>query len=128
MNKNFIPNEFIKIKDKQNKNSVKRGILLLFVVNIILLPINLSSFKESNKPNDENNEISNHIENNDENLNNELLKQINLIDKYSKKANINKNIGEILLEDYNNIDNIDKNFKVQEISRNDKDYVIKIGR
>ena len=85
MNKNFIPNEFIKIKDKENKNSVKRGILLLFVVNIILLPINLSSFKESNKLNDENNEISNHIENNDKNLNNELLKQINLIDKYSKK-------------------------------------------
>ncbi|CUP04494.1 Uncharacterised protein [Clostridium baratii] len=127
MNKNFIPNEFIKIKDKENKNSVKRGILLLFVVNIILLPINLSSFKESNKPNDENNEISNHIENNDENLNNELLKQINLIDKYSKRANINKNIGEILLEDYNNIDDIDENFKVQEISRNDEDYVIKIG-
>lgn len=127
MNKNFIPNEFIKIKDKENKNSVKRGILLLFVVNIILLPINLSSFKESNKPNDENNEISNHIENNDKNLNNELLKQINLIDKYSKRANINKNIGEILLEDYNNIDDIDENFKVQEISRNDEDYVIKIG-
>ena len=127
MNKNFIPNEFIKIKDKENKNSVKRGILLLFVVNIILLPINLSSFKESNKPNDENNEISNHIENNDENLNNELLKQINLIDKYSKRANINKNIGEILLDDYNNIDDIDENFKVQEISRNDEDYVIKIG-
>ena len=127
MNKNFIPNEFIKIKDKENKNSVKRGILLLFVVNIILLPINLSSFKESNKPNDENNEISNHIENNDENLNNELLKQINLIDKYSKRANINKNIGEILLEDYKNIDDIDENFKVQEISRNDEDYVIKIG-
>lgn len=127
MNKNFIPNEFIKIKDKENKNSVKRGILLLFVVNIILLPINLSSFKESNKPNDENNEISNHMENNDKNLNNELLKQINLIDKYSKRANINKNIGEILLEDYNNIDDIDENFKVQEISRNDEDYVIKIG-
>lgn len=127
MNKNFIPNEFIKIKDKENKNSVKRGILLLFVVNIILLPINLSSFKESNKLNDENNEISNHIENNDKNLNNELLKQINLIDKYSKKANINKNTGEILLEDYNDIENIDKIFKVQEISRNDKDYVIKIG-
>ncbi|MBS6006937.1 MAG: hypothetical protein KIB43_08240 [Clostridium baratii] len=127
MNKNFIPNEFIKIKDKQNKNSVKRGILLLFVVNIILLPINLSSFKEYNKSNDANNEISNHTENNDKNLNNELLKQINLIDKYSKRANINKNTGEILLEDYNNIDDIDENFKVREISRNDEDYVIKIG-
>ena len=127
MNKNFIPNEFIKIKDKENKNSVKRGILLLFVVNIILLPINLSSFKEYNKPNDENNEISNHMKNNDKNLNNELLRQINLIDKYSKKANINKNTGEILLEDYKDIENIDKIFKVQEISRNDEDYVIKIG-
>lgn len=127
MNKNFIPNEFIKIKDKQNKNSVKRGILLLFVVNIILLPINLSSFKEYNKSNDANNEISNHTENNDKNLNNELLKQINLIYKYSKRANINKNTGEILLEDYNNIDDIDENFKVREISRNDEDYVIKIG-
>lgn len=114
MNKNFIPNEFTKIKDKQNRNSVKRGVLLLFVVNIILLPINLSLFKQSNKINDKN-------------LNNELLKQINLIDKYSKKANINKNIGEILLEDYNDIENIDKIFKVQEISRNDEDYVIKIG-
>lgn len=127
MNKNFIPNEFTKIKDKQNKNSVKRGVLLLFVVNIILLPMNLSSFKQFNKMNDENNEILNHTENNDENLNDKLLKQINLIDKYSKRANINKNTGEILLEDYNNIENINKIFKVQEISRNDEDYVIKIG-
>lgn len=127
MNKNFIPNEFTKIKNKQNKNSVKRGVLLLFVVNIILLPINLSSFKQFNKIDDENNKILNHTENNDENLNDELLKQINLIDKYSKKANINKNTGEILLEDYNDIENIDKIFKVQEISRNDEDYVIKIG-
>ncbi|AIY84524.1 hypothetical protein [Clostridium baratii] len=127
MNKNFIPNEFTKIKDKQNRNSVKRGVLLLFVVNIILLPINLSLFKQSNKINDKNNEMLNYTEDNDKNLNNELLKQINLIDKYSKKANINKNIGEILLEDYNDIENIDKIFKVQEISRNDEDYVIKIG-
>lgn len=127
MNKNFIPNEFIKIKDKQNKNSVKRGVLLLFVVNIILLPMNLSSFKQSDKMNDENNEILNHTEDNDENLNDELLKQINLIDKYSKKANINKNTGEIVLEDYNDIENIDKILKVQEISRNDEYYVIKIG-
>ena len=122
MNKNFIPNEFTKIKDKQNRNSVKRGVLLLFVVNIILLPINLSLFKQSNKINDKNNEMLNYTEDNDK-----LLKQINLIDKYSKKANINKNIGEILLEDYNDIENIDKIFKVQEISRNDEDYVIKIG-
>lgn len=127
MNKNFIPNEFIKIKDKQNKNSVKRGVLLLFVVNIILLPINLSSLKKSNKINDKNNEILNYIEDNDKNLNNELLEHINLIDKYSKKANINENTGEIVLEDYKNIDDIDKIFKVQEIYRNDKDYVIKIG-
>ena len=56
MNKNFIPNEFIKIKNEQNKNSVKRGILLLFVVNIILLPMNLSSFKQPNKINDKNND------------------------------------------------------------------------
>lgn len=127
MNKNFIPSEFIKIKDKQNKNSVKRGVLLLFVVNIILLPMNLTSFKQSNKMNDKNNEMLNYKEDNNKNLNNELLRQINLIDKYSKKANINKNIGEILLEDYNDIENIDKIFKVQEISRNDEDYVIKIG-
>lgn len=127
MNKNFIPNEFTKIKDKQNRNSVKRGVLLLFVVNIILLPINLSLFKQSNKINDKNNEMLNYTEDNDKNLNNELLKQINLIDKYSKKANINKNTGEILLEDYNDIENIDKIFKVQEISRNNENYVIKIG-
>ncbi len=127
MNKNFIPNEFIKIKNEQNKNSVKRGILLLFVVNIILLPMNLSSFKQPNKINDKNNDMLNYTEDNDKNLNNELLKQINLIDKYSKRANINKNTGEILLEDYNNIENINKIFKVQEISRNDEDYVIKIG-
>ncbi|CUP75881.1 hypothetical protein [Clostridium baratii] len=127
MNKNFIPNEFIKIKNEQNKNSVKRGILLLFVVNIILLPMNLSSFKQPNKINDKNNDMLNYTEDNDKNLNNELLKQINLIDKYSKRANINKNTGEILLEDYNNIQNINKIFKVQEISRNDEDYVIKIG-
>ena len=127
MNKNFIPNEFIKIKNEQNKNSVKRGILLLFVVNIILLPMNLSSFKQPNKIKDKNNEMLNYTEDNDKNLNNELLKQINLIDKYSKRANINKNTGEILLEDYNNIENINKIFKVQEISRNDEDYVIKIG-
>lgn len=127
MNKNFIPNEFIKIKDEQNKKSVKRGVLLLFVVNIILLPMNLSSFKKSNKINDKNNEMLNYTEDNDKNLNNELLKHINLIDKYSKRANINKNTGEILLEDYNSIENIDKIFKVQEISRNDEDYVIKIG-
>lgn len=127
MNKNFIPNEFTRIKDKQNKNSVKRGILLLFVVNIILLPMNLSSFKQSNKMDDKNNEMLNYTEDNEKNLNNELLRQINLIDKYSKKANINKNTGEILLEDYKDIENIDKIFKVQEISRNDEDYVIKIG-
>lgn len=127
MNKNFIPNEFIKIKNEQNKNSVKRGILLLFVVNIILLPMNLSSFKQPNNINDKNNDMLNYTEDNDRNLNNELLKQINLIDKYSKRANINKNTGEILLEDYNNIENINKIFKVQEISRNDEDYVIKIG-
>lgn len=127
MNKNFIPNEFIKIKNKQNKDSVKRGILLLFVVNIILLPMNLSSFKQSNKINDKNNEMINYTEDSDKNLNNELLKQINLIDKYSKRANINKNTGEILLENYSDIENIDKIFKVQEIYRNDEDYVIKIG-
>lgn len=127
MNKNFIPNEFTKIKDKQNRNSVKRGVLLLFVVNIILLPMNLSLFKQSNKINDKNNEMLNYTEDNDKNLNNELLRQINLIDKYSKRANINKNTGEILLEDYKNIETIDKIFKVQEISRNNEDYVIKIG-
>ncbi|OPF51583.1 hypothetical protein BH721_01150 [Clostridium baratii] len=127
MNKNFIPNEFIKIKNEQNKNSVKRGILLLFVVNIILLPMNLSSFKQPNNIIDKNNDMLNYTEDNDRNLNNELLKQINLIDKYSKRANINKNTGEILLEDYNNIENINKIFKVQEISRDDEDYVIKIG-
>ena len=127
MNKNFIPNEFTKIKDKQNRNSVKRGVLLLFVVNIILLPMNLSSFKQSNKLNDKDNEMLNYTEDNDKNLNNELLRQINLIDKYSKRANINKNTGEILLEDCNNIETIDKIFKVQEISRNNEDYVIKIG-
>ena len=65
MNKNFIPNEFTKIKDKQNRNSVKRGVLLLFVVNIILLPINLSLFKQSNKINDKNNEMLNYTEDND---------------------------------------------------------------
>ncbi|MGL4569706.1 MAG: hypothetical protein ACRCVJ_01415 [Clostridium sp.] len=122
MNKNFIPNEFNKRKEKENTNSIKRGVLLLLIGNLIILPINIGSFKKDKET--KNKETKKSEEVNELNYKNDVIKWVNIIDEYSRKATVSENKGELLLEDEDKLKDIQKEIKVVKISKNINDYYI----
>ncbi|MEG2867870.1 MAG: hypothetical protein RR894_08990 [Terrisporobacter sp.] len=122
MNKNFIPNEFNKRKEKENTNSIKRGVLLLLIGNLIILPINIGSFKKDKET--KNQETKKAEEANDINYKNNVIKWVKIIDEYTTKATVSENKGELLLENDDKLTDIHKEIKVVKISKNINDYYI----
>ncbi|MEG1004131.1 hypothetical protein [Clostridium sp.] len=122
MNKNFIPNEFNKRKEKENTNSIKRGVLLLLIGNLIILPINIGSFKKDKET--KNQETKKSEEVNDINYKNNVIKWVKIIDEYTTKATVSENKGELLLENEDKLKDIQKEIKVVKISKNINDYYI----
>ncbi|MEG2738771.1 hypothetical protein [Clostridium sp.] len=122
MNKNFIPNEFNKRKEKENTNSIKRGVLLLLIGNLIILPINIGSFKKDKET--KNQETKKAEEANDINYKNNVIKWVKIIDEYTTKATVSENKGELLLENEDKLKDIQKEIKVVKISKNINDYYI----
>lgn len=48
MNKNFVPEKFLQIKAKKEEQSIKRGLIILLLSNLMILPVNINNIMRNN--------------------------------------------------------------------------------
>ncbi|MGL5378512.1 hypothetical protein [Clostridium sp.] len=120
-NKDFIPESFIRNKSDERRNGNKRGILLMFIINLFLIPLSISKIKTIIEPVDSSIKINENlvlIEDKRESL----INWLNLIDNKILYMKIKNNLGEInfpTLEDASNFEE-KENLNIRSLEKNDK--------
>ena len=125
MNKNFIPEKFIVKQDKKYKRSINRGLLMILICNLLILPINISNIIE-NKKNINNVEIENSIDNKISYSKKEILKWIEVLDLYASFGEIKNNSGEILMINDKYLKDIKENLDIIKINNYDEGYSLNV--
>ncbi|MBM7835851.1 hypothetical protein [Clostridium sardiniense] len=125
MNKNFIPEKFIEKQDKKYKRSINRGLLMILICNLLILPINISNIIE-NKKNINNVEIENSIDNKISYSKKEILKWIEVLDLYTSFGEIKNNSGEILMINDKYLKDIKENLDIIKINNYDEGYSLNV--
>lgn len=111
-NKNFIPNNYLKSKNTIKNKGDKRGVIILFILNIIMAPFIFSKNPKENK------EIVNTKPIWQANNRQEEFKLWLDMSKYGGSQEFSLNNGEIILDTEDNISSInkEKGIKVKEIN------------
>jgi len=127
-NKNFIPEEFYKKKEKLNLELFRKIICLCFILNLLLIPNTVSYFKNiENNSNINLNPIDySYNENYDVN---EIKLWINSIfTERILSAQINNNVGEITLKDIDDFynSNLKEKIDITYISSEEETYKVGI--
>jgi len=127
-NKNFIPEEFYKKKEKLNLELFRKIICLCFILNLLLIPNTVSYFKNiENNSNINLNPIDySYNENYDVN---EIKLWINSIfTERILSAQINNNVGEITLKDLDDFynSNLKEKIDITYISSEEETYKVGI--
>lgn len=125
MNKNFIPEKFIEKHDKKYKRSINRGLLMILICNLLILPINISNIIEYKK-NINNVEIENSIDNKISYSKKEILKWIEVLDLYASFGEIKNNSGEILMINDKYLKDIKENLDIIKINNYDEGYSLNV--
>lgn len=111
-NKKFIPNNYLKSKNTIKNKGDKRGVIMLFILNIIMFPFIFSKTPKENK------EIKNTNTLWEANNRQEEFKLWLNMSKYGGVQEFSLNTGEITLDTEENISNInkEKGIKVKELN------------
>ncbi|MGG7077677.1 hypothetical protein [Clostridium sardiniense] len=125
MNRNFIPEKFIEKQDKQYKRSINRGLLMILICNLIILPINISNIIE-NKKNINNVEIENSIDNKISYSKKEILKWVEILDLYANSGEIKNNYGDILMINDKYLGNIKEKLDIIKINNDEAGYSLNV--
>ncbi len=125
MNKNFIPEKFLQKKNREEKQSIKRGLVILLVGNLIMLPINISNIMKI-----KNAEKDNSLESVD-NINpldrkKEILKWAEVLKLYANSGEIKDNSGDMLIKDDRYLNEIKDKVNIIEINNDDSGYAISV--
>lgn len=127
-NKNFIPEEFYKKKEKLNAEFFKKIICLCFILNLLLIPNTVSYFKNIGNDNRQNLNPIDYSYNESYDVN-EINIWINSV--FTEKvlsAQINNNAGEITLNDLDDFynSNLKEKMDVTYISSEAESYKVGI--
>ena len=111
-NKKFIPNNYLKSKNTIKNKGDKRGVIMLFILNIIMFPFIFSKTPKENKEIKSTNTLW------EANNRQEEFKLWLNMSKYGGVQEFSLNTGEITLDTEENISNInkEKGIKVKEIN------------
>lgn len=125
MNKNFIPEKFIKVKAKKEEKSIKRGLIILLLGNLIILPININSIMQNKNSNEE---ISLYdtkdIKSFD--LKKEVINWVEILENYSDLGTIKDNSGKMLIKNDKSLDKIKENISITKINSDERGYFIDV--
>lgn len=125
MNKNFIPEKFVQKKNREEKQSIKRGLIILLVGNLIMLPINIRNIMESkNAEKDDSVEVVSNINSLDRKK--EILKWTEVLDIYANSGEINNNSGDILIKDDTYLNEIKNKVSIIKINNDDSGVAISV--
>ena len=127
MNKNFIPEKFIKVKAKKEEKSIKRGLIILLLGNLIILPININSIMQNKNSNEE---ISLYdtkdIKSFD--LKKEVINWVEILENYSDLGTIKDNSGKMLIKNDKSLDKIKENISITKINSDERgDFIDVVG-
>lgn len=125
MNRNFIPEKFIEKQDKKYKRSINRGLLMILICNLIILPINISNIIE-NKKNINNVEIENSIDNKISYSKKEILKWVEILDLYANSGEIKNNYGDILMINDKYLGDIKEKLDIIKINNDEAGYSLNV--
>lgn len=125
MNRNFIPEKFVQKKNKEEKESIKRGLAILSIANLIMLPININSIMESkNSKKDNYIETANNISALDRK--NEILKWTEVLELYAKFGEVNNNSGDMLIKDDTYLNDIKNKVNIIKINSDYSGFSISV--
>ena len=98
-NKNFIPEEFYKKKEKLNLELFRKIICLCFILNLLLIPNTVSYLKNIENNNNQNLNPIDYSYNENYDVNEIKLWINSIFTERILSAQINNNVGEITLKD-----------------------------
>lgn len=124
MFKNFIPENIREKKNIKNLNSIKRATFLLFITNLIMIPITFDKLI-NNKEDGLSQEIA--IVNVEENLLEDMYKYIDILERFTVEGNLINNRGEVILKNNNMIEKLEKKVNITLLSNKDGKYFLEIG-
>lgn len=125
MNKNFIPEKFIQKKNKEKEQSIKRGLALLLLGNLIMLPININNIIEKKNTNKDNSvEVVSNINYLDRKK--EIAKWVDILELYANSGEIKNNSGDILIKDDVYLNEIKNRVNITKINNDESRYSISV--
>lgn len=125
MNKNFIPEKFIQKKNKEKEQSIKRGLALLLLGNLIMLPININNIIEKKNTNKDNSvEVVSNINYLDRKK--EIVKWVDILELYANLGEIKNNSGDILIKDDAYLNEIKNRVNITKINNDESRYSISV--
>lgn len=125
MNKNFIPEKFLKLKAKKEEKSIKRGLIILLLGNLIILPVNINSIMQNKKSNEE---ISLYDTKDTKSfdLRKEVINWAEILENYSNLGNIKDNSGDMLIKSDKLLDKIKDKVSITKINNDERGYFIDV--
>lgn len=121
--KNFIPVDFVEMKQESKSKDNKKGYKLLILTNIILLCVNIENvFKDDNKVEEDLNPKRAYIENE------ELFKWINLYDENIINFKVESDIGELTYESNSDIGYLEElGLKINKVTNYEDNKIVKVS-
>ena len=126
MNKNFIPEKFLKVKAKKEEKSIKRGLIILLLGNLIILPVNINNIMESKKISKDNISLEDFKETEAFDLKREVVSWAEILEKHSDLGTIKDNSGEILIKNDKSLDKIKDKVSITKINNDERGYFIDV--
>lgn len=125
MNKNFIPEKFLKIKAKKEEKSIKRGFIILLLGNLLVLPININNIMQNKNLNED---ISLEVTKDKGffDFKKEVIKWAEILETYSNLGEIKNNSGEMLIKNNKSLEKIKEKTNIIKINNDERGYFIDV--
>lgn len=126
MNKNFVPEKFLQIKAKKEEQSIKRGLIILLLSNLMILPVNINNIMRNNNLDTD---VSLDIVESESffDAKKEVLSWIEILESYSNFGEIKDNTGEMLIKNNKSLEDIKEKINITKINNSERGYFISVA-